>query len=165
MCIWVWLCVWVCVCMLVRSCYLSLPQGSWGLNSGNQAWQQRSLPTEASYCHTLSHLKAILLSCSTWSAQFLLAHRLYYSTFCTHRGIPSIHGELLWHLYVMAIECPQTLLLERNLGESAHVTWLSRGGRSVLGKWTLYLGILRLAGYGRKQRKGCQESVLCPMSL
>lgn len=44
------------------------------------------------------------------------------------------------------------------------MAWSSWGGRSVLGKWTLFLGILRLAVGGSRQRlcKGRQEFLLSP---
>jgi hypothetical protein len=82
--------VHVCVCVSVCVCVdqeLSLTStlGSWELNSSNQVWQQRSLPTEASYCPTLSHPKAIFLPfIQCMECTVLLAHRLYCSALCTH---------------------------------------------------------------------------------
>lgn len=136
--------------------YLCPRQRSWGLNSSHQAWQQRSLSTEPSYCPTLSHLRAVFPSFMQ-----CMACLVFVSTQTMFRRILFVHIEVFpgftvncSHLCHGHMSAHTQFYLSEALVIASQLTWRGHlwGGRSVLGKWTLFLCILRLAVGGSRQR-------------
>lgn len=148
--------------------YLCPRQRSWGLNSSHQAWQQRSLSTEPSYCPTLSHLRAVFPSFMQ-----CMACLVFVSTQTMFRRILFVHIEVFpgftvncSHLCHGHMSAHTQFYLSEALVIASQLTWRGHPGEGGL-SWGSGLCFCAFSGWlWEEADKGCargrQEFMLCP---